>query len=211
MLFEKRKSKAKADPTEGNGTDGPTKLVEGTEEKANGLTVKVGTNDMTDPAEVDVFKNLGRLRRELKEFKKIRGGIRTTIESIENLVPKLKVRKERLVQELEEKRAEVEQLTQRIPQLNEKKSSLLRSIEQKKEQKIKLENEIEANQMEVERVTTEVPKLDAQKKELFQQIQQIQQDLNRITNQINEVVSIQEYGIDFVSGALVYASQKSQR
>jgi chromosome segregation ATPase len=211
LLFEKRKSKDKSDSSEGNGSDATSELVEGTEEKADGLWVETNEKEAADPTEVEVFESLGQLRQELKEFSKIRGSIRTTIVSIEKLVPRLKERKARLAEDMDKKRSGVEQLTQKSLQLNKQKDDLLQSIKQKKEQKILLEHDIMESQKEVKQLTNEIPKLKAQETKLLHRIQQSQQDLTRITEQIKEIVSIQEYGIDFVSGALVYASQKSKQ
>jgi chromosome segregation ATPase len=210
LLFERRKSKEKSDAAEVNGLDDKTGLAEGNEEKPEELWVEADTNDVDDALpETDVLENLGQLRRELKEFEKLRGGIRTTISSIKKLVPRLKENKERLMKDMDEKRKGVEQLTQQIPQLNKQKTELLQTIEQKQEQKQLLENDIDAKQKEVEYLTNEIPKLKAQETTLLHRIQQNQKDLIQINDQINEVTSIQKYGIDFVS-ALVYASQKSK-
>jgi len=193
LLFERRKSKETSDAAE-----------------PEELWVEADTNDVDDDLpEADVLKNLGQLRRELKEFEKLRGGIRTTISSIEKLVPRLKENKDRLIKDMDEKRKGVEQLTQQIPQLNKQKTELLQSIEQKQEQKKLLETDIDAKQKEVEYLTNEIPKLKAQETKLLNRIQRNQKDLARINDQIKEVESIQKYGIDFVS-ALVYASQKSK-
>jgi chromosome segregation ATPase len=210
LLFERRKSKETSDAAEVNGLDDKTGLAEGKEEKPEELWVEADTNDVDDDLpEADVLENLGQLRRELKEFEKIRGGIRTTISSIEKLVPRLKENKERLIKDMDEKRKGVEQLTQQLPQLNKQKTELLQSIEQKQEQKKLLETDIDAKQKEVEYLTNEIPKLKAQETKLLNRIQRNQKDLARINDQIKEVESIQKYGIDFVS-ALVYASQKSK-
>jgi len=210
LLFERRKSKETSDAAEVNGLDDKTGLAEGNEEKPEELWVEADTNDVDDDLpEADVLKNLGQLRRELKEFEKLRGGIRTTISSIEKLVPRLKENKDRLIKDMDEKRKGVEQLTQQIPQLNKQKTELLQSIEQKQEQKKLLETDIDAKQKEVEYLTNEIPKLKAQETKLLNRIQRNQKDLARINDQIKEVESIQKYGIDFVS-ALVYASQKSK-
>jgi chromosome segregation ATPase len=210
LLFERRKSKETSDAAEVNGLDDKTGLAEGKEEKPEELWVEADTNDVDDDLpEADVLENLGQLRRELKEFEKLRGGIRTTISSIEKLVPRLKENKERLIKDMDEKRKGVEQLTQQLPQLNKQKTELLQSIEQKQEQKKLLETDIDAKQKEVEYLTNEIPKLKAQETKLLNRIQRNQKDLARINDQIKEVESIQKYGIDFVS-ALVYASQKSK-
>jgi len=210
LLFERRKSKETSDAAEVNGLDDKTGLAEGNEEKPEELWVEADTNDVDDDLpEADVLENLGQLRRELKEFEKLRGGIRTTISSIEKLVPRLKENKDRLIKDMDEKRKGVEQLTQQIPQLNKQKTELLQSIEQKQEQKKLLETDIDAKQKEVEYLTNEIPKLKAQETKLLNRIQRNQKDLARINDQIKEVESIQKYGIDFVS-ALVYASQKSK-
>ena len=211
MLFERHKSKDKADSAEVNESDATPELVEGTEEKADGLWVETDEKEVDDPTEVEVFESLGQLRRELKEFRKIRGSIRTTIVSIEKLVPRLKERKARLAEDMDKKRRGVEQLTQKSLQLNKQKADLLQGIKQKKEQKILLEHDIKESQKEVKQLINEIPKLKAQETKLLHRIQQNQQDLTRITEQIKEIVSIQEFGIDFVSGALVYASQKSKQ
>jgi len=150
LLFERRKSKETSDAAEVNGLDDKTGLAEGNEEKPEELWVEADTNDVDDDLpEADVLKNLGQLRRELKEFEKLRGGIRTTISSIEKLVPRLKENKDRLIKDMDEKRKGVEQLTQQIPQLNKQKTELLQSIEQKQEQKKLLETDIDAKQKEI--------------------------------------------------------------
>jgi len=209
LLFERRKSKESA-AAEVNELDDQPERVEGTEGNQGELWVEAGTTDVADGLpETDVFENLGQLRRELKEFEKFRGGIRTTLTSIEKLVPRLNERKARLVKDIETKQREVEQLTQQLPQLTKQKTDLLQSIDQKQEQKKRLETEITERQRNVEQLTTQIPTLKAQETTLVHQIQRNQKDLTQINEHINEVESIQKYGIDFVS-ALVYASQKNK-
>ena len=199
FFFERRKSRKKSD------------VAEVKEEKPEELFVEAGEKaSEPDLKEADVLEDLGQLRSELKEFEKLRGGIRATISSIEKLVPRLKESKDRLVKDTDEKQKGVEHLTQKIPKLKKHKEELLQSIEQTQEQKRLLEEAIEERQREVEQLTKEIPKLKQQEKKLTQGIQQNQKNLTQINDQIKEIESIQKYGIDFVS-ALVYASQKSRQ
>jgi chromosome segregation ATPase len=198
-FFERRKSQETSDSTRVK------------EEEQEGFWVEADENEFQeDFTEKDVFENLGQLRRELKEFEKLRGGIRATISSIERLVPRLKESKERLEKDIYTKRNGVEHLTQKIPELNRHKKELLQSIELKQDQKKLLENDIDERQKKVELLTKEVPKLKEQEMNFLRRIQQNQEDLTRINDQIEEIVSIQKYGIDFIS-ALVYSSQKSKQ
>ena len=199
FFFERLKSEEKSDAAEVK------------EEKQEELFVEADKKELeADLTETDVFENIGQLRRELKEFEKHGERIKATISSIEKLVPRLKESKARLVKDTYEKRMEVEHLTQKIPKLKKHKEELLQSIEQKQEEKKLLEKDIDERQMELEHLTKEVPKLKEQERNHFRRIQQNEEDLTRINDQIEEIVSLQKYGIDFVS-ALVYASQKSKQ
>jgi chromosome segregation ATPase len=210
-FFERPKSQETSDSAEVKGLEEKMEPVEVEEEEPEEFWVEADENEFQeDFTEKDVFENLGQLRRELKEFEKLGEGIRATISSIERLVPRLKESKERLEKDIYTKRNGVEHLTQKIPELNRLKEELLQSIELKQDQKKLLENDIDERQKEVELLTKEVPKLKEQERDLLRRIQQNQEDLTRINDQIEEIVSIQEYGIDFVS-ALVFASQKSKQ
>jgi chromosome segregation ATPase len=211
LLFEKRASKKRSDTAKVKSVEKKSGVVEVKQGKPEGRQVEAEKKEVVDPTEAVTIEKMEQLRRELKEFKEIRGGIRTTLSSIEKLVPKLKENKERLVKDLDEKRKEVEQLTQQIPKLKEHKAELLQSIEQKKEQKTLLEKEMEDRRKEVEQLTQEIPQREEEEKKLGQQITHNQMDLARINDQIKEVMRIQEYGIDFLSGMLVYATQKSKQ
>ena len=198
FFFDGSKSKEKSD------------AVGVQEEESEELWVEADKKELEeDLTETDVLENLGQLKHELMEFEKLGERIRTTISSIERVVPRLKESKELLVQDTDEKRKEVEYLTQKIPQLKKHKVELLQSIEQKQEQKKLLENDIDARLQEVEHLTKEVPKLKEQESNHFQIIQQNQEDLTRINEQIEEIESLQKYGVEFVS-ALAYSSQKKQ-
>ena len=199
FFFEKLKSEEKSDAAEVK------------EEKQEELFWEADKKELeADLTETDVFESLGQLKHELMEFEKLGKRIRATISSIEKLVPRLEESKECLEKDTYEKRKEVEHLTQKIPKLKKHKEELLQSIEQKQEQKKLLEKDIDERQMEVEQLTKEVPKLKEQERSHFRRIQRNQEDLTRINDQIEEIVSLQKYGIDFVS-ALVYASQKSKQ
>lgn len=184
--------------------------VEVKEEKSEEILVEADKKEVEEElTETDVFENLGQLKHELMEFEKLGERIRTTISSIERVVPRLKESKELLVQDTDDKRKEVEYLSQKIPQLKMQKEELLQSIEQKQSQKKLLEKDIDDSIKEVEHLTIEVPKLQEQERNHFRIIQQNQEDLTRINDQIEEIESLQKYGVDFVS-ALAYPSQKKE-
>lgn len=192
-------------------TEETSYLAEVKEEKQEEPFVEADKKELeSDLPETDVFENLGQLKHELMEFEKLGERIRATISSIEKLIPRLKESKECLIKDTQERRKEVEYLSQKIPKLTGQKEELLQSIEQKQEQKKLLEKDIDERQKEVEHLTKEVPKLKEQERNHFQRIQQNQEDLTRTNDQIEEIVSLQKYGIDFVSG-LVYTSQKSKQ
>ena len=198
FFFEGSKSKEKSD------------AVEVKEEESEEFGVEADKKELEEGlTETDVLENLGQLKHELTEFENLGKRIRTTISSIERVIPRLKESKELLVQDTDEKRKEVEYITQKIPQLKKHKEELLQSIEQKQEQKKLLEKDIDEKLKEVEYLTIEVPKLKEQERNHFQIIQQNQEDLTRINDQIEEIESLQKYGVDFVR-TLAYSSQKKQ-
>jgi chromosome segregation ATPase len=160
--------------------------------------------------ETDVLGILDQLKNELKDFEKIREGIRTKVESTSKLVPKLNERKELLEKEINEHGEKISEIVDLIPKLEGKKANLLEDMQRKKEEIELLEKEIQVYKEKISEISDLIPKLGNNRKRIQETMEQKKREISRIDTQINQILSVQKYGIDLVS-TLVYANKKSKQ
>ena len=156
----------------------------------------------------DLFESLDLLKSDLKEFTKIKEGIKVRLSSITQLVPRLNAQRELLEKDVAEKRKGFQQLNFQVPKLNEQKETLVESIAQKQKHKELLETSIHLEQEKVQEITIQISKLAYDRTEIEKSIHQKEEEISEIDGQIREIESIQEHGIDLIS-TLVYASKKA--
>jgi chromosome segregation ATPase len=173
-------------------------------EEGKGIT---GSEEENYLRALDLIDILAQLKSELKEFDKIKEGLRTKISSIAQMVPRLNERKEVLEKDVIEKRKVVHQINIQVPKLNEQKKNVLQDISQKKKKKELLEKQIHLEQEKVKEITDRITKLTTDRIRIDMIMQQKQEEISKIDGQIKRIKSIQEYDVDLVS-TLVYASKK---
>ncbi|MDQ1281628.1 MAG: hypothetical protein QG670_2893 [Thermoproteota archaeon] len=156
----------------------------------------------------ELFESLDQLKNELKEFEKVREGMKTRIDSIAKLLPKLNERKELLERDIDENQKKIQQLSDQVSPLNEKVQSLQRSIPQKQEQKASLEKQIQQEQEKFKEITEQISKVANEKTNVDKTIHQRQEEISEIDGQIKQIKNIQQYGADLLT-TLFLASKAS--
>jgi chromosome segregation ATPase len=156
----------------------------------------------------ELFESLDQLKNELKEFEKVREGMKTRIDSIAKLLPKLNERKELLERDIDENQKKIQQLSDKVSPLNEKVESLQRSIPQKQEQKASLEKQIQQEQEMFKEVAEQISNVANEKTNVEKTINQRQEEISEIDGQIKQINNIQQYGADLLT-TLFLASKAS--
>jgi len=164
--------------------------------------------DLTE--ETDILGVLEQLRTELKEFERIREGIRTKVESTSKLVPQLNERKELLEKELQEHEQKIAEIADLIPKLEDRKENLRGDVQRKRHEIEILEKEIREHSDKISEISGLIPRLSNNKRKIQESMEQKQKEISRINEQINQILNVQKYGIDLVS-TLLYANHKRKQ
>ena len=164
------------------------------------------SESVNDISQKDLLEGLEQLNEEFKEFEKIREGIKRRISSIVKLIPGLNEKKQLLQKDIDENRAGIQQLEGQFPAFDKQKEELLHSIPQKEAQKALLEKQIRLEEDKVKKIERLITTLTHERTKIKKSLQQNQAKMRKIDKQIEQIKTLQKYGVDLVS-TVVYASQ----
>jgi hypothetical protein len=150
----------------------------------------------------DVIKTLEQLRKELREYERIRERIKAMIESTSGLIPELNERKELLEKDIDREQQRIAEVTELLPKLEDEKASLQRGMQEKIEQKMLIEKEITEKSVEIREITQLISKLLKNQEVIQKSLKQSQEDIQIIDERIKQIQNFQRYDLDSLNTLL---------
>jgi chromosome segregation ATPase len=174
------------------------------------LNAQKATGGVGSSKDRDILNMLDQLKDELKEFEKIKEGMREKVESTYELVPKLTEQQAALEKEIQEKEKQISEIGDLIPKLEDKKQNLESEISEILEEMEQQKKDIEEKRQKVSEIGTLIPKLDRNKRTIERTVEKSRYEISKTEEQIQQILSIQKYGVDLLS-TLMYATKKSSK